>query len=192
MLKEESVWIKQVLDEADLSAVKEMLDVGSSTKEFRTRIQPYIDENVFKPLRGKNINITYLDRKSGDVVDLVYDLEKVQAVDIGKQFDLVICCNLLEHVRKPRELASLLIDLISKNGFLLITVPRAYRHHADPIDTMFRPSVKELLPMFPGLKVIREAVVRVRDKDKYRITEFIRYIVPFLNWKVSCLFMKKS
>ena len=192
MLREESIWIREVLKEVDLSSVKDILDIGSSTKEFRTEIQPHIDENVFKPLREQGKSIYYLDQKKSDGVDLVYDLERVQAVDIGKQFDLVICCNLLEHVRKPGELAALLIDLTSKNGFLLITVPRAYRHHADPIDTMFRPSVKELLLMFPGLKVIREAVVRVRDKDKYRITEFIRYIVPFLNWKVSCLFMKKS
>ena len=191
MLREESLWIKKVLEETDLSSAKDVLDIGSSTKEFRTEIQPYIDENVFKPLREQGKKIYYLDQKENEGVDLVYNLESVQASDIARQFDLIICCNLLEHVQKPRELASLLIDLTCRNGLLLVTVPRVYRHHADPIDTMFRPSVKELVPMFPGLQVIRDAVVRIRDREKYCLTEFIRYIIPFLNWKVSCLLMKK-
>lgn len=191
MLKEESIWIREVLKETDLSSVKEILDIGSSTKEFRTLTQPYIDENVFKPLRKQSMLIYYLDKKVDKGIDLVYDVENVRAEEIGKKFDMVICCSLLEHVKKPDKIATLLIDLVKQDGFLLITVPQAYRYHPDPIDTMFRPTMKELVSMFPGLQVVRKATIRLRDKEKYRRTEFIRYIIPFFNWKVNCLFMKK-
>lgn len=191
MLKEESIWIKNVLKETDISFVKKILDVGSSTEEFRTKTQPYIDKNIFEPLRKKNKLIYYLDQKNGDGIDLVYDIENVSAEEIGKNFDLVICCSLLEHVRSPAKLASLLTELVNQNGFLLVTVPKAYRYHPDPIDNMFRPSIKEVVSMFTGLQIINKATIRIRDKKKYRRSEFIRYIVPFLNWKVNCLFMKK-
>jgi SAM-dependent methyltransferase len=192
MLKEESVWIKKVLEEIDLSSVKEVLDVGSSTSEFRTRAQPYIDENVFKPLRRKSISIYYLDKKSDEGVDFVCDIENASAEEIGRNFDMIICCSLLEHVQKPGELASLLTDLVKKDGFLLITVPQRYLYHPDPIDTMFRPSMNELVSLFPGLQVIRKAVIHIKDKERYSWTEFIRLMIPFLNWKVNCLFMKKG
>lgn len=192
MLKEESIWIRNVLKEADLSSVKEVLDVGSSTNEFRTKIQSYIDENVFKPLREQNISIFYLDKKKKGSVDFVYDVENMGAEEIGKKFDIIICCSLLEHVKKPDKIASLLIDLVKHNGFLLVTVPQTYRYHPDPIDTMFRPSMSELLSMFSELHVIRKEIIRIKDKEKYNRKEFIRYIVPFLNWKVNCILMKKD
>jgi SAM-dependent methyltransferase len=192
MLKEESIWIRKVLEEIDLSSVNDVLDVGSSTKEFRTHTQPYIDENIFKPLREQNISICYLDTKNSEGIDLVFDVENISAEEIGKTFDMIICCSLLEHVQKPKRLASLLVDLVRQDGFLLVTVPQSYRYHQDPIDTMFRPSMKDLVSIFHRLQIIRKATIRVKDKEKYRLSEFIRYIVPFFNWKVNCLFMKKG
>ena len=192
MLREESDWIQDVLKETDLSTVKEVLDVGSSTEEFRTRTQPYIDENIFRPLRNLGLSICHLDKKAGAGIDLVCDIENTQPAEIGRQFDLVICTSLLEHVHDPVKLSSLLVDLVRQGGFLLVTVPQVYRYHADPIDTMFRPAMPELISMLPGMQVIHQAVIRIRDKDKYNVLEFIRYVVPFLNWRVNCLFMRKN
>ncbi|MHA2040027.1 MAG: class I SAM-dependent methyltransferase [Promethearchaeota archaeon] len=192
MTREESVWTRKILREADLSSVNDVLDIGSSTKEFRTVKQPYIDGNVFEPLRERSISISYMDKKNGEGIDLVYDIENVSADDIGKQFDLVICCNLLEHVHNPRKLASLLVNLVRKNGFLLVTVPQTFRFHPDPIDTMFRPSMMEFVSIFPGLQVVRKTIIRVRDWRKYSPLEFFRYIIPSLNWKINCLFMEKG
>lgn len=191
MTREESIWIREVLERTDLSSVKEVLDVGSSTKEFRTHKQPYIDENIFKPLRERNISLHYLDQKNSEEADMVYDVENVRAEEIGKKFDLTICCNLLEHVQDPNRLASLLIDLVRQDGFLLVTVPQTYRYHPDPIDTMFRPSMEETVSMFHELQIIHKATISVKDKGKYRFTELIRYIVPFFQWRINCLFMKK-
>jgi SAM-dependent methyltransferase len=191
VLREESIWIKNVLKETDLSPIKEILDVGSSTKEFRTKIQPYIDKNVFKPLRQQNKSIYYLDQKNDEGIDFVCNMKNMDVEEIGKKFDLVVCCNVLEHVHNPGKLASSLMGLINQNGLLLVTVPQVYRYHPDPIDTMFRPTMNEMVSMFPGLEILRSDVVRIRDKEKYHFTEFFRYIIPFLNWQVNCLFMKK-
>jgi SAM-dependent methyltransferase len=194
MFKEESIWIKEVLEGVDGYSLNKVLDVGSSTKQFRIQTQPYIDENVFLPLRKRNISIFYLDKKNENGVDYVYDVEKISAKELGRRFDLVICCSLLEHVRKPKELCSVLIDLVKQDEFLLITVPQTYRHHPDPIDTMFRPSMEELISMFPGMNIIRKRVICIKDKEKYRrnILELIRYLIPMFNWRVNCVFMKKS
>lgn len=192
MLKEESVWIKRALADIPLSGKHTVLDVGSSTKEFRSCIQPYIDENVFLPLRERNMVVYHMDSKKGDGIDLVYDIEKVTSEEIGMSFDLVICSNVMEHVLNSARLASLLTGLVSDQGFLLVTVPRSYRCHEDPIDTMFRPSVEMLESMFPLLNVISKETVFVRDRERYRKSEFLRYLIPFLRWKVSCLLMRKG
>jgi hypothetical protein len=98
----------------------------------------------------------------------------------------------MEHVLNPARLASLLTDLVRDQGFLLVTVPRSYRYHEDPIDTMFRPSVEMLESVFPLLDVIKKETLFVKDRRRYRKREFLRYLIPFLRWKVSCLLMKKS
>lgn len=193
MLKEESIWIKEVLKELDISSIKEVLDIGSSTKQFRTQTQPYIDENVFRPLGERNISISYLDKKNSEGIDYVFDVENMSVDEIGKKFDLVICCSLLEHVPKPKKVCSLLINLVRQDGFLLVTVPRSYRYHPDPIDTMFRPSMEKLISMFPGMEIIQKEVIHIKDKEKYKKTfsELVKYLVPLFNWKVNCLLMRK-
>jgi len=195
MFKEESIWIKKVLEEAESSLINDILDVGSSTLQFRTEVQPYIDENVFKPLRDKKLSISYLDKKKSEGVDYVFDVENMNGSEIVKKFDLIICCNLLEHVKNPEKVCPLLVDLARPEGFLLVTVPGNYRRHLDPIDTMFRPSMEKLISMFPGMKVIQKKVVYIKDKEKYKlykIPELLRYIVPAFNWKVNCILMRKT
>lgn len=194
MFKEESVWIKETLRSLDSSLIHNVLDVGSSTAHFRTHIQPHIDKNVFAPLLEKGILVSYMDKKTDEGIDYVFDVENMDFTQIGKQFDLVICCNLLEHVKNPHKVCSLLADLTKKRGYLLVTVPKEYRYHNDPIDTGFRPSIKELLLMFPKMEIIKRKVVYIKDKEKYilsSISEAIKYIIPALNWKVNCLLMRK-
>lgn len=195
MFKEESLWIKENLDSLDASPFKDVLDVGSSTKEFRTEIQPYIYENVFKPLKSKGLSVYYMDKKDKEGINYVVDVESINAKQIGKIFDLVICCSLLEHVKNPNKVCSFLTDLTKKRGFLLVTVPNRYRYHNDPIDTGFRPSIKKLISLFPEMEIIKKEVVHIKDKEKYKlssISEVIKYIIPALNWKVNCLLMRKN
>jgi len=195
MFIEESIWIKKFLKDLNPPHIDEVLDVGSSNLQFRTQTQPYIDENIFRPLRDNGCLISHLDKKNSEGVDFVFDVENMSVREIGKKFDLVICCSLLEHVREPEKVCSLLIDLTKKGGFLLVTVPRSYRYHLDPIDTMFRPSMKELISLFPGMEIIKKEVVYIKEKKRYnllKISELLRYLIPTLNWKVNCLLMRKN
>ena len=88
-----------MLESTDMLSVEEVLDVGSSTKKFRTKIQPYIDENIFKPLRERDLHIYHLDKKEQEGVDYIFDVNEMSVESLGKTFDLVICCSLQkEHV----------------------------------------------------------------------------------------------
>jgi len=63
-------------------------------------------------------------------------------------FDLVLCFNLLEHVS---DISMVIIGLekVTRNGgYLLITVPKRYLYHPDPIDNFFRPDCKTLENIF--------------------------------------------
>jgi SAM-dependent methyltransferase len=194
MFVEESIWIKETLKDLNIDHIEEVLDVGSSTIQFRTQTQPHIDKNIFSPLRDRGASISYMDKKKGAGIDYVFDTDIVTAKQIGKKFDLVICCSLLEHVKDPKKICSLLVEITKPGGFLLISVPANYRYHPDPIDTMFRPSMKKLISMFQGLKIIKSKVIYIKDKEKYilsSISEAIKYIIPALNWKVNCLLMRK-
>jgi hypothetical protein len=71
----------------------------------------------------------------------------------------VICSNLLEHVPDPGKLARQLVGLVPLGGSLIVTVPRAFPLHPDPIDTRFRPSVPELAGLFPGTRLVAGEVV---------------------------------
>ena len=49
----ESQWLGQRLASIPDDQLFPLLNVGSSTLEFRTKTQPYIDNNIFAPLRAR-------------------------------------------------------------------------------------------------------------------------------------------
>jgi len=192
MFVEESIWIRNVID--GIEPPRDVLEVGSSTLEFRTVTQPYIEANVHKPLRERNTRIYCLDRKGGKGVDYITDVETARFEDINRTFDLIICCSLLEHLRQPHKAADLITRLVKPQGHLIASVPRDYRHHEDPIDTMLRPTPEELAAIFPDLETVKKETVKIADRRHYSLRnplELARYSIPPLHWKVSCLLMKK-
>ncbi len=195
MVREEAIWIKNVLDKLDIKQSIDVLDFGSSTKAFRTEIQPYIDKYVFAPLRARNNNIFYLDKKQGEGVDYVLDINTMSLDSIDRKFDLVFCCSLLEHVNDRNKMCKLLTGFLRQEGLLLVTVPEAYRYHPDPIDTMFRPRMSQLIELFGkfwDFDVIEKKVIVINEKQRYSrgIKEALRYKLPFLRWRINCLLMR--
>ena len=75
MFLEESFWIKEKLRLINLPPAAKVLDIGSSSIYFRTKEQPYIEENVFKPLRDKGCQVIHLDTKKEQGVDLVCSID---------------------------------------------------------------------------------------------------------------------
>lgn len=209
MFIEESLWIKTVLSNLGLPIGSAVLDVGSSTAQFRQVAQPHIDSNVFYPLRERGCQICHVDEKSGDGIDIVCDIStaNISLLDLmGMRFDLVICANVLEHVSNVKHVAQSVVSLVNDTGYLMVTVPRSYRKHPDPVDTMFRPSTKELERLFnsvePGMVTIVNGVVRIDQRSCYPVHEsrwpfwgyrdMLRYRFPWARWEVSCVLFQKQ
>lgn len=144
---EEAVWIGQRLAQMDLKTV---LELGSSTLEFRTRDKPHIETHLHAPLRARGVRIVCADLKGGDGIDISGDIfdgaiqEQLRAV----QPDVVLCCNILEHVTDAAVFAGICESLAPPGGRLIVTVPQSYPYHPDPIDTYFRPDPEEVAALF--------------------------------------------
>lgn len=150
MLLNEALWLKHCLATTDLP-LSPLCNLGSSTLEFRTKGQFYIDQHVFAPLRERGIEVVHVDLKPADGVDVVGDIldPAVRESLKAKHFRSVICTSLLEHVKDPRAVCDAICDVLG-NGEIFVSVPRDYPYHEDPIDTMFRPTLAELIGLFPS------------------------------------------
>jgi hypothetical protein len=136
------------------------LNLGSSTLRFRTVTQPHIDRYVFAPLRANQVRVVHADLKRDEGVDIAGDLFDQSTCEqlAAAEPDLLLCCNLLEHVVDPSALAARMASLLKPGGLLLATVPFSYPLHFDPIDTYFRPSPAQLAALFPGFSTVRAEV----------------------------------
>ncbi|MBL8202137.1 MAG: hypothetical protein JNK40_14305 [Chromatiales bacterium] len=209
MFVEEAAWIAARLAALDLPPGTRVLDIGSSTLEYRTVRQPHITELVHKPLLARGCTIDCADLKEGEGVDLVVDLSRpgLPASVFARPYDLVICSNILEHVVDRGTFIGNVLRFCAAGGALLCTVPRTFPHHADPIDTMYRPTADELarfiLERAAG-RVEAAGILRIDDWSYYdyrpgRILDYLLarslrmrlrwHLVP-LRWKVSCVLLR--
>src|SRR5205823_4395043 len=74
-------------------------------------------------------------------------------------YNALLCCNVLEHVVDPRAICAKLESIISARGFLLVTVPNRFPYHPDPVDTMFRPEVADVVGLFPHSRLLDGVVI---------------------------------
>lgn len=157
----ESKWLGERLARIPDADLFPLLNVGSSTLEFRTRTQPYIDINVFAPLRARGGAVYHADMKPAPGVDLVGNLLDpsfvAQLASLSPRSVLV--SNVLEHVSDRRALCHALLDIAPPGGYLIVSGPHDYPYHPDPIDTMFRPSIQEVVEHFPGTTMIDSAII---------------------------------
>lgn len=186
MFADEAKWFGDIFKGFDPSEIFPVLNIGSSTGEFRKIGQPWIHEFIFKDLeqRGK---VVHMDMQSAPGVDLVGDLSDRRFIDKLKQmrFKSIICSNLLEHVENRKEICNVLLEIIDQ-GYMFISCPTDYPYHPDPIDTMFRPSFEELIQLFPGTQVIHKATITpgnyfdaLKKNPMIMIKTVIRLFLPF-------------
>lgn len=209
MFIEEAHWIRSRLAAASLPPGARVLDLGSSTLRYRTVLQPHITELVHEPLRGRGCRLTCADIKDGDGIDLVIDLSRKDLPDavFARPYDLVICSNILEHVADRATFMRNVLRFCASPGLLLCTVPRTFPYHADPIDTMYRPSAAQLAAFIgqtANVAVQDEDVVGIDDPSYYEFTPGrildhlllrslrmrVRGSIPLLHWKVSCVLLR--
>jgi len=162
MRPEEAAWIGRALAELPDAAVSTVMNVGSSTGHFRKVMQPHIDREIFAPLSARGATVIHCDMKQADGVDLVGDLldpdfrARVEAL----RADVVLATNLFEHVRDRASLAVSLGVLPRENGRLIVSVPYRFPYHADPIDTLYRPTPEEIVALFPGFSIEHRAIIQ--------------------------------
>jgi SAM-dependent methyltransferase len=188
MLPNEATWLGREIRRLDPIAAFPLLNLGSSTGTFVSRAQPWIDAEVFAPLRRANAQVVNCDIKSAPGVDLVGDLTDPAFVKklAAMGFKSVLCANVLEHLPRPAELARALVDVVSDGGYLIVSGPYSYPWHPDPIDTLFRPTPEEMAGLFPGTAVLAAERVRCgtfwdyasRSKQKLLSTS-VRLMMPF-------------
>lgn len=198
MFDAEARWIGDRLAAIPSAMLSPLLNIGSSTGEFRETIQPWITRHIFGPLAARGVEIVHLDARDGAGIDIRADL--LDDVDFARiratPYRALLCCNVLEHVPDPGEFARRCAALVTPGGVIVVTVPRSYPHHADPIDTLYRPTPEEAASLFPAASVIAADILDVgqsyADEVRRRPWLLLRHLarapVPFLGlekWRRS-------
>lgn len=203
MLPEEAQWLSRHLGTLPPKDLYPMCNIGSSTDHFRRVEQPYIDKYLFEPARSKKLEVIHVDAKPASGVDLVGDLTDPQFLAHLAELDIrsVMCCNLLEHVTDRRVICDGILSILKPGGYLIATVPNKFPYHEDPIDTMFRPGVKDLVAAFPGTSIHRAATIRASrfafdmNRNYRSLCRLIARVgLPFLRprrWRADILRLKE-
>ena len=161
MLAAEARWFADRLANLPEEHVYPLCNLGSADEAMRCKVQPWIDRLLFAPARAVGRPVVHVDQKQTAGVDLSGDLEDdaFLAVLESRMFRSVLCANLLEHVVDPARLAVRCARIVPPGGYLFVSVPYRFPYHEDPIDTLFRPSPKQLAALFPGTHVCEQAIV---------------------------------
>jgi len=125
MFEAEARWLRCALDAFPSERLTPLLNLGSSSVEVRECLQPWIEDQIFFPLRARNVEVLHVDKRELPGVDVQADL--TDPADVQRLGALrpraLLCCNLLEHVIEPDRLARHRLDLVATEGLLFFTVP---------------------------------------------------------------------
>jgi SAM-dependent methyltransferase len=214
---ETALWSREVLEEIGLPPGARALDVGSSTLHYRTVEQPHIDDQLMAPLRERGVAITHLDAKRDPGVDVVCDLDRADEGLVSElgEYDLVLFAAVLHYVRDPDHVLDLVVRFVAPGGHLVAHHPQIARRSYDPVDNKLRLIPDELAKMFErrGLERRRADSVRIDDGRYYRglrsrpswmlvsgrlwfplpgFSEKVRFLMPGLRWRQSCVVMRRA
>jgi hypothetical protein len=146
-----------------------LLSIGSGAGRFRDGKQPWIEEQIYRPLEARGVEVKHHEFAPADGVDIAGDLhdDAFLAGLAEMEFSSVMCCNVLEHLEPRATLTGWLPKLVAPGGYAILTVPHKFPYHADPIDTLFRPSVDDLARDLPDLDLLRGEEVRCGTLFRY-------------------------
>ena len=182
MWKEEAIWIGEQINSLGLPDQGiECLNIGSSTKHYRESIKPYIHKMVIKPIirRGQ---ITNLDAKQDIGVDICGDLTDAEFRQClaQRKYHLILCNNVLTHVKDPRGVFETISDCLTEDGYVIISAPSQYPYCADPYDSKFRPSRRDIEGMLPMLETIRFTSFESADTQRKRLASNKHLLLSFV------------
>jgi len=110
-----------------------------------------------------------IDLSPGKDVDRVLDLATGTGDLPDGHFAVAICCSVLEHVRRPWEMAANITRLLRPGGALYVAVPWVWRYHPYP-DDYFRFSWRGIAEIFPGINWSRMAYSTTAPDEFFEIT----------------------
>jgi len=152
MRREESAVIRKILEtKIDWLGSKPTVVINLGAGDLsKTRLnKPWIDMNVFAPLKDRGLKTVNVDLFDFPGIDKTVDFSQPQALQFLTEYHspkLVILANVLEHISQSTRdnLVKELKRNLKKSDYLLISAPHAYPYHPDPIDSMYRPSFVDL------------------------------------------------
>lgn len=140
-----------------LPKVSRVLEVGS--------FNPGSNQNFRNNFPG--VEYIGVDIQPGEGVDVVCDFGSKTFYNErlhGSQFDLCICCSVLEHSRKPWNIAESITEAVRPGGFAYISVPWVWRYHEYPSD-YWRFSPECVKSLFSEFDVVEMQYSTTRKKE---------------------------
>lgn len=194
MWREEAIWIGQEITKMDFGQQDvNCLNIGSSTRDYRELIKPYINEFVINPIERLG-EITHLDAKEADGVDIVGDLTSLhfRRKMANHKYNLVLCNNVLTHVRDVNAVYDAISECLSEGGYVIITAPSQYPYCADPFDSKYRPSRADIEKMLPLFKTVaftyiesgETMLTRFMLNKRSMLYFFLNILIPRKGWDV--------
>lgn len=86
----------------------------------------------FVPPQGDNIRWVYLNLSKETSPDIVATAQMIPLK--SNSADCVVCCELLEHLKDPRQCCLEIHRILKPNGVLILSAPFLYPVHPDPED----------------------------------------------------------
>ena len=217
MLIKESQWLASAVQDLDLQPGCKILNFGSKNKAA-LKYQPYIEENLYNPLKTKGLKIINFDLFPGEGIDIHGDIfdDGIFRSLKNKSISAIFLFNVLEHVKDIKSICNKVESLIARGRYILISVPYKYPRHFDPIDNMFRPTPVEIKELFTNCEEVRSEIVKDFGYSYYLKTNrlvalkfLFRLMTPFyklnvwrntiitklkylnVDFEISCLVLKK-
>ena len=148
MLVEESIWIAEKIKEILPEEPFPVLNIGSSTLIYRTKKQPFIQNNIFNLFSDEKKQVIHLDMKEDEGIDLVGDLSDENFRRLVKNLKpkLILCNNILMYLNKNtrKELSKILFEILDENGYLIITNSLVFPPSPDPVEAYYRATPEKM------------------------------------------------
>ena len=156
MMRREAHWLGERLKAFSNDEISPMLSVGSSlTRTFRRALIVDPKRSVRRSLSAASL---FCITRSRHRKAWMWRATSANRLCFDRLLELevrtVLCLNVFEHVTDRTALADSLVASLPPGGLLVVTVPKRYPYHADPIDTLFRPTSTELAALFTGVEVV--------------------------------------
>ena len=167
MFVEESIWIRGGLEKADLREGMTLLDVGSSTERFRRLHQPFIDYEIFRPLRRRGVRIVHVDARRDEGVDVVCNLADPATEPEAAGLEpahAVLASNLLEHVLDRDLVLTRIKRLTRPGGIIVVTVPNLLPVPRRPDRYDVSPHQRRAGSSLPGGPLRNPPIVHLRGR----------------------------